>query len=151
MGFQESVESVKSTMAGLPETAREAARSGGKGLTRGASMLRQSATDHPYLSAAVGLALAGVGLAALRGSGRQRRMEKLAAGLAIAATALSKASRGKAVSRGIEGATAVGKGLQKWGRNQSLGAFAKENVGPLLRQLLPLLGLRLLKGRRRFI
>ena len=150
MGFQESVESVKSTMAGLPETAREAARSGSQGLTRGASVLRQSATEHPYLSAAVGLALAGVGLAALRGSSRQRRVEKLAAGLAIAATALSRASRGK-VSRGIEGATAVGKGLQKWGRNQSLGAFAKENVGPLLRQLLPLLGLRLLKGRRRFI
>ena len=146
MGLQ-SIESVKSTVAGLPEAAREAVRNGGKGLSRGALVLRKSFSDHPYLGAAIGLVLAGVSAAALRTGARRRRLERLAAGLVVLATAARKASRGP-LSRGMDGATTLGRSLRKWGRKQSLASFARDNAGPALRSLLPVLGVRLLRKRR---
>jgi hypothetical protein len=144
-----NLDSIKSDGAARLEGATEAARRGAKSVGRGASLVRQSASEHPYVSAAIGVALAGVGWALLRGSSRQRRQDRLLAGAAVLAGVLRTLARGK-FSRGVDGAGKLGKAFKKWGRNQKLGSFAKDNVGSLLAPLLPLLADQVKKARKRF-
>jgi hypothetical protein len=143
-----NLDSIKSEGAARLEGAGEVARRGAKSMGRGASLVRQSASEHPYLSAAVGVALAGVGWALLRGSGRQRRQQRLLAGATVLAGALRTLARGK-LSRGVDGANRLGTAFRKWGKNQKLGSFALDNVGSLIAPLLPLLASTVKKARKR--
>ena len=139
-----NLDSIKSEGAARLESAAKVARGG---VNRGASLVRQSASDHPYLSAAVGVALAGVGWALFRDSERQRRQKRLLAGAAVLAGALRTLSRGK-LSRGVDGATEVAHALRKWGKNQKLGSFARQNLATYLAPLLPLLMKKVKKARK---
>jgi hypothetical protein len=144
-----NLESIKSEGAARLQGASEAARRGANSVGRGAILVRQSASEHPYLSAAIGVALAGVGWALFRESGRQRRQQRLLAGAAVLAGALRTLSKGK-YARGVDGANKLGKALRKWGKNQKLGSFARQNMVALLAPLLPLLTDRVKTVRKRF-
>ena len=144
-----NLDGIKSEGAAKLEGASEAVRRGAKEVGRKALLVRQSATDHPLLSAAVGAAVAG-GLWLMASGARRKRQARLAAGGALLGGALRKVSRNGKVARGLDGASQLGRSLNKWGRNQSLAEFARKNVGPALRQLLPLLAARMLSARRRF-
>jgi hypothetical protein len=142
-----NLDSIKSDGAARLAGAGKAARRGAKSVGRSADLVRQSATEHPYLSAAVGVALAGVSWALLRGSGRERRQQRLLAGATVLAGTLRTLARGR-LSRGMDGAGKLGRAFQKWGKNQKLGSFARDNLGSLLAPLLPLLIRQVKKARK---
>ena len=143
------LESMKSEGAAKLESASEAMRRGAKGMGRQALLLRQSATEHPLLSAAIGAAVAGAVWAVASGARRQQRQARLAAGLAVLGGVLHKLSRNGQLARGLDGARKLGKGVSKWGKNQSLVSYARDNAGPALQALLPVLLARLVSARKR--